>query len=79
MSIVYSINSDGIKFSVRSERADVDAGKLINKALDGIGSGGGHAVMAGGFIGYNELNEIGESYDEKLKELFMNTLNEMLH
>ena len=79
VSIVYSINSDGIKFSVRSERADVDAGKLINKALDGIGSGGGHAVMAGGFIGYNELNEIGESYDEKLKELFMNTLNEMLH
>ena len=26
VAVVYSINSDGIKFSVRSERADVDAG-----------------------------------------------------
>jgi hypothetical protein len=39
VAVVYSINSDGIKFSVRSERADVDAGKLIYQALDGIGSG----------------------------------------
>ena len=50
VAVVYSINSDGIKFSVRSEREDVDAGKLIYQALDGIGSGGGHAAMAGGFV-----------------------------
>ncbi len=78
VSIVYSVNSDGIKFSVRSERHDVDAGKLINKALKGVGSGGGHAAMAGGFVGDDALNKIGKHYDAKIKELFMNTLKELL-
>lgn len=74
VAVVYSINSDGIKFSVRSERADVDAGKLIYQALDGIGSGGGHAAMAGGFVSHEALNKIGRDYDRKLKELFMKTI-----
>ena len=74
VAVVYSINSDGIKFSVRSEREDVDAGKLIYQALDGIGSGGGHAAMAGGFVSHEALNKIGRGYDRKLKELFMKTI-----
>lgn len=79
VSIVYSINSDGIKFSVRSERHDVDAGRLIHRALRGIGSGGGHAAMAGGFVSQKELDKIGNHYDEKIKELFMDTLKDALH
>ena len=74
VAVVYSINSDGIKFSVRSERPDVDAGKLIYQALDGIGSGGGQAAMAGGFVSHEALNKIGRDYDRKLKELFMKTI-----
>lgn len=78
VSVVYSVNSNGIKFSVRSERHDVDAGKLIHKALEGIGSGGGHAAMAGGFIGEEQLKKMGVQYGTKIKELFMRALNEML-
>lgn len=78
VSIVYSVNSYGIKFSVRSERHDIDAGKLIHRALRGIGSGGGHATMAGGFVEQAALDKIGNHYSEKIKEVFMNTINEML-
>lgn len=77
VAIVYSVNSDGIKFSVRSERSDVDAGRLIYNALYGIGSGGGHAAMAGGFVSQERLDKIGRNYDGKIKELFMKILNEM--
>lgn len=78
VSVVYSINSDGIKFSVRSERSDVDAGKLIFNALNGIGTGGGHAVMAGGFISQEQVHKMGGHFDIEIKELFMNALKEML-
>ncbi len=77
VAIVYSVNSDGIKFSVRSERPDVDAGKLIFNAFKGVGSGGGHATMAGGFISSDKLKEIGYHYDGKIKELFIAALDDM--
>ena len=49
-SVVYAVQKNGIKLSVRSECGGYDAGKIIAKALEGIGNGGGHAAMAGGFI-----------------------------
>lgn len=74
VSVVYSVNSSGIKFSVRSEKKGVEAGKLVRKALDGYGSGGGHAAMAGGFVGNDKLSQIGRDYPGKIKELFMAAL-----
>ncbi|MGN0436776.1 MAG: bifunctional oligoribonuclease/PAP phosphatase NrnA [Wujia sp.] len=78
VAIVYSINSDGIKFSVRSERKDIDAGKLIHDALSDIGSGGGHAAMAGGFVAKEQLVKYGRVFDGKLKELFMESLRKQI-
>lgn len=78
VAVVYSVNSTGIKFSVRSERNDVDAGKLIFNALKGYGSGGGHAVMAGGFISKEVVSKLGVQYDDKIKELFMDALKKQL-
>lgn len=50
-SVVYSYRVGGLKLSVRSERADLDAGVIVRKALAGYpGGGGGHAGMAGGFV-----------------------------
>ncbi len=51
-TVVYSIRKDGIKLSVRSI-GDIDAGIVANEALTGIGSGGGHAEMAGGFVPFD--------------------------
>ena len=48
-TVIYSIKQDGIKLSVRSN-GKYDAGHLTNCALDGIGNGGGHENMAGGFV-----------------------------
>lgn len=74
VSVVYSVNASGIKFSVRSEKKGVDAGKYVRKALEGYGSGGGHAAMAGGFIDNEVISKIGEGYPVKIKELFMTAL-----
>lgn len=57
ISIVYNVRQDGIKFSIRSEIESCDAGKIIQKALEGYGSGGGHASMAGGFIPGNPMKD----------------------
>lgn len=77
ISVVYSVNTSGIKFSVRSEEMGVDAGKLIRDALAGIGTGGGHAAMAGGFIGEKSIDKLGNQYDRTIKELFMAALRKM--
>lgn len=49
-SVVFATREDGLKFSVRSEIPSLDAGKIVASALKDIGDGGGHAMMAGGFV-----------------------------
>ena len=71
ISIVYSIKVDGIKISVRCDANKFDAGLLTNEALKGLGSGGGHKSMAGGFVPYRESRE-------KLGELLENIENRFI-
>ena len=67
VSIVYATRTDGIKFSVRSEITDeVDAGELVRKALEGVGSGGGHKQMAGGFMSVEGNLPVHRSQIERL-------------
>lgn len=49
LSVVYSDKKDGIKLSIRSD-TKYDAGLITQNALEGIGNGGGHELMAGGFV-----------------------------
>lgn len=49
-AVVYAVREDGLKFSARSEIKQMDAGRIVQEALQDIGNGGGHACMAGGFI-----------------------------
>lgn len=58
-TVVYSIKDDGIKISVRTV-GKFNAGLVAKKALEGIGSGGGHEHMAGGFVPYdaNQKNPV---------------------
>ena len=42
--------------------------------LKGIGNGGGHACMAGGFIPKNNLNKLGDYAISKLIDMFLNGL-----
>ena len=50
VTAVYNVREDGIKFSMRSEIENCNVGLVLAAALQGIGSGGGHHAMAGGFI-----------------------------
>lgn len=74
VAVVYNVRPDGLKFSVRSERRDVDAGVLISAALSGLGSGGGHAAMAGGRIKSQRLAELGPFREHFINDRFMKML-----
>jgi len=71
VAVIYCTRSDGYKFSVRSEREDVDAGELTHRALEGLGDGGGHAAMAGGLIPAKNVALLGNYPDEVLRERFL--------
>ena len=72
-SVVYSRKPDGYKFSVRSE-GDADAGKIVAQALKGIGSGGGHDIMAGGFAFFHGTEEEGQAFIQDIEKRFLEQL-----
>ena len=78
IAIVYSKRNDGYKFSIRAEGSlsDVDCGKIIAEALEGIGSGGGHAYMAGGFIPKANIEKMGNNPDEYILERLVGHIKE---
>ena len=75
VSVVYAIRLDGIKFSVRSELAAINAGAITPKALAGYGSGGGHKEMAGGFIPKENILSLTDNRNHKIEELFLKQIN----
>ncbi len=72
-SVVYSIREDGIKLSVRSIGV-IDAGKVTNQALSGIGGGGGHPSMAGGFVPVADKKINTESMIGLIEERFVDAV-----
>lgn len=73
-SVVYSRRVDGIKLSVRSEKSSLDAGKITAEALQGIGNGGGHAAMAGGFVPVTGSDGKAVILIDQIKERFFSTI-----
>lgn len=77
IAVVYSMRNDGIKLSVRSSRNTCNIGKVTNEALKGIGNGGGHEHMAGGFIPFSEENAQ-ESDEEMVERLLVDIQDRFL-
>ncbi len=73
-SVVYSSRKGGVKFSVRNETAELDAGKMIMTILDGIGSGGGHKSMAGGFVPQASAEALGPSFHSFIENKILETM-----
>lgn len=73
-SVVYAVRGDGYKFSVRSEIPELHAGMIIREALKDIGSGGGHARMAGGFAEGAKLPEDEGMRNHEIRHLFRQAL-----
>jgi nanoRNase/pAp phosphatase (c-di-AMP/oligoRNAs hydrolase) len=74
VAVIYSIRPNGYKFSVRSEIPNVDAGQMINHALSGIGSGGGHKSMAGGFIPIENVKKLGHEPKAEIERIFLQSI-----
>lgn len=75
--VVGSKRTDGLKLSVRSEVPEVHAGYLTRDALTDIGNGGGHAMMAGGFVSKEKLTEMGEYYEHAIQKRFTEGLDKI--
>lgn len=73
--VVYNKRGNGFKFSVRSELEEYDAGKIINEALNGVGTGGGHASMAGGYAEEEKILEISIDFQKIIENLFLDVIN----
>lgn len=77
LSIVYSIKKEGIKISVRSIMPYYDSGKICNLALNDIGSGGGHAAMAGGFIPFSQNEDYNKNLSLELIPRFIQAVHDL--
>lgn len=75
LSIVYSIKEYGIKISVRSSSNKYDSGEICNLALQGIGNGGGHSRMAGGFIPLTDSDSVNLEIIQNLIIRFENAIH----
>ena len=75
IELTESRREDGIKFSVRSELADIHAGQLIHRTLQDLGSGGGHAGMAGGLIPEANVPLLGDHPEDNIIRMFLDQLD----
>lgn len=78
LSVVYATRSGGYKFSVRNETDIYHAGTITQKALQGIGGGGGHFSMAGGFMTKEGLESLGENPNFMIRQRFMDVIAQEL-
>lgn len=77
IAVVYAMQEDGIRFSVRSEEEQVNVGILVKQVLSGIGDGGGHPEMAGGYISKEAAEQMGEDLHPMIRERFMRGIQEL--
>ena len=73
--LVYGGYSQEMYLSIRSVSDDLNAGQMMKRILEGVGTGGGHSNMAGGKI--SDLPEGAESMSRLqalLTERFLNEL-----
>ena len=67
VTAVYNMRNDGVKLSMRSEIASCNVAQVLASALVGLGAGGGHHSMSGGFIPLeNVTREIDDILQERL-------------
>lgn len=74
LSVVYAVRDGGYKFSVRNETETYHAGTITQKALEGLGGGGGHFTMAGGVIIKEYVEKLGMYPDFEIRTRFLNAI-----
>lgn len=64
--VVFNLQPNGVKLSVRSCDENVKANELAAKICAGMGSGGGHDMKAGGFLQMGLLSKEYEAYCRRI-------------
>ena len=64
--VVFNLQPNGVKLSVRSCDEDIRANELATKLCMGIGSGGGHDMKAGGFLQMGLLTKAYKTYCRRI-------------
>lgn len=77
IAIIYAMQADGVRFSVRCEQDRIHAGNLISHVMRPWGSGGGHPSMAGGFIPSNQIPLLGEDIHTSIQDSFLTAISEL--
>lgn len=77
IAIIYALQTDGIRFSIRSEQNRIHAGTLISQVLAPYGDGGGHPSMAGGMIPSDNLPLLGEDIHVTIQNAFLDVISKM--
>ncbi|MGN0688013.1 MAG: bifunctional oligoribonuclease/PAP phosphatase NrnA [Oscillospiraceae bacterium] len=75
--VVYSRREHGFKFSVRSELEELNAGQIVMRALEDVGSGGGHKSMAGGFAVESKVLDISIDFNRVIQNLFLDVIRDI--
>ncbi len=73
-AITYGYKGNGLKFSVRSDLDYLDAGNITSNALEGLGTGGGHAAMAGGYLSFDKVKDADFDLEEEIVNRFLNAV-----
>jgi nanoRNase/pAp phosphatase (c-di-AMP/oligoRNAs hydrolase) len=74
-TLIYGYFQDNMLLSLRTTDSDGDAGKIINRIVKGLGTGGGHKAMAGGQISlHNASAEDRKKVETKISNRFLNAL-----
>lgn len=77
VAIIYALQTESIRFSVRSEVNRIHAGNLIAQVLQPYGDGGGHPSMAGGMIPSGNLTLLGEDIHTTIQDSFLEVISQM--
>ena len=77
VAVIYALQKDGIRFSIRSELDQIHAGNLIAEALAPYGSGGGHPSMSGGMIPSANIPLLGEDIHNSIQNIFLKVIEKM--
>ena len=74
LAIISSFREDGIKLSARTDNPRIHVGNLLHQALKDLGSGGGHATMAGGLISAAHVPELGPYPEDQIRKVILDKL-----
>ena len=75
----HTYRENGVKFSARSSKNEIDASEVIRKALKDFGDGGGHRTMAAGFVPNVATANAAQAIASIAEDRVIHSISEQMH